>query len=195
MSGTSLKTRGNGHTGASLSESAFYETGGLSPGSRAPTARASSTSDLTPVADVSKFMDITLASPDLQAMVRVVHDAITTLDEGVTALEEDMPIAAADGLHQVVEQCRELMCLRLGDGFTAIASGILAALENLIEVPTTRQLYAIRARLDRLQKEPFIGLSASDEELEKLEKAGLNVNPPGLSALLDAVVALETPDE
>jgi hypothetical protein len=190
MSGTSLKTRGNGHTGASLSESAFYETGGLSPGSRAPTARASSTSDLTPVADVSKFMDITLASPDLQAMVRVVHDAITTLDEGVTALEEDMPIAAADGLHQVVEQC-----LRLGDGFTAIASGILAALENLIEVPTTRQLYAIRARLDRLQKEPFIGLSASDEELEKLEKAGLNVNPPGLSALLDAVVALETPDE
>jgi hypothetical protein len=129
-----------------------------------------------------------LLSPQVKAAHTLLRDAISRLTAAIETLEFPNQIGADDHTLHVVVLLRELFCLReIGDGFAAVVSASMSGLLNLQRTapPNIHQLTSIRRRLEFIHRQPFASLDEVAPEIERLEEASLDLEPPGLGVLTD----------
>jgi hypothetical protein len=117
----------------------------------------------------------------------VLEDAIKRVESALNAVNEGDELVGDDELHHVVADLRELFCSReIGEGFASVVNAALSGLENLNGDPASnRQLSSLLRRLRRIQIEPFLSTAVAFKEIDDLEAAGFNVEPPGMKVLED----------
>jgi hypothetical protein len=126
-------------------------------------------------------------SAELRTALRLLGLAGDRLDEALELSAAADSIGADDSVQRLAALLPELFCCRsLGDGFGGVINGIQCAWINQDGSALTRQqLEKVRWVIRRLREEPFIAELKALELLQELERAGLNVEPPGMEVLTD----------
>jgi hypothetical protein len=126
-------------------------------------------------------------SIELRAAVTLLRDALKWTDSAISFLESAEPIHADDAMQHVRAIVPELFCCRkLGDGFGSIVNAVQSSLENQHGNPLTEnQTRSIRAALHRVLNEPLISFEAAVDQIDRLEAAGLSVDPSFMEAVAE----------
>lgn len=143
--------------------------------------------EVTPLAFAELYPATELLSPPVQRALALLDQAVGHLDAAIEAQLDADTFGQANSVVLAATDLRELFCVReIGDGFGSVVNASLAGIENLQGALATRhQLHAVKSRLTRLRAEPFMTVTRSDDEIDLLEDAGLNVEPAGAEVLID----------
>jgi len=123
----------------------------------------------------------------LHAERMLLSTALQLLDEGMNYLNDSIGmfddgdrLGSDDALQHFQALLPELFsCRELGDGFGAIVSSVFHSLKNLDGGPLSgKQLQTLRQIVRRISTEPYISFDEALDELEVLQDAGLEVQPP-----------------
>jgi len=114
-------------------------------------------------------------SAGLRSAISQLEKTDRLLLEALARLGEDEVIAADDAVQRAQDKLAELFCFRwLGDGFGQIIGALNISLSNQEGMPlTAEQIGALRARIRRLQDEPFMSDDLAASEVQQLDAAGL----------------------
>lgn len=125
------------------------------------------------------------ASIELRTALTLLPEALRWIDSALESIGFGEPIHADDAMQHVQAIMPELFCCRrLGDGFGAIVNAVQSSLENLHGEPLlAAQIRMIRAALERVFGEPVITFDAAMDQVDKLESAGLIVDPKDMESI------------
>lgn len=124
-------------------------------------------------------------SPEFTATARLLRLAVECTDVAVAADAVGDAVAADYELSKLRGLLPELFCCRsLGDGYGAVIVALTTVLQEHKTRPlSTEQIRAIKALLKALRERPLMRIQTALDEIEKLERAGLNTTPKVVEAL------------
>jgi len=142
-----------------------------------PLAQAPSIDDI--------YRAMSVGSSELRTAVTLLKTALQWTDSALASLESAELIHADDAMQHVRALLPELFCCRrLGDGFGTVVNAAQSALENKHGEPLTEnQIRSIRGALKSILDEPLIGFDAANKQVDRLESAGLSVDPSVMAAI------------
>ncbi len=116
-----------------------------------------------------------------------LSSAIELVNEAAAAMEEDEFVQADNFMLRFHAALPTLFTFRdLSDGFGALVNALDWAIRNRDGVSLDReQILAVRDALTNLRARPFMAFQLAADETLRLEKTGLVVDPPDLSAFAD----------
>jgi hypothetical protein len=123
--------------------------------------------------------------PILAHALRGLAAAKEAAQESLESLERGELIASDESMQRLQALLPELFyCRQLGDGYGAIVNALRFSFENAAGVPLAEdQIKAVKYVVERIRHEPFLQFEKAAALVEKLEDAGLNVDPPAFAAL------------
>ena len=110
----------------------------------------------------------------------LLREALNWLDRALDDMQSGDPIHADDAMQHVHAMLPELFCCRaLGDGFGAVVSALLGTFDHLRGLPMKlQQIRAVRCAVETIRSNPRISFETAMEQIDQLERSGLNVDPP-----------------
>ncbi len=126
-------------------------------------------------------------SPRLFSAIHLIDNAVKRIDDALSAFLSDDVVAADDETNHLHMLLNELFCCRdLGDGLGAIVNAMAIALESQAGVPLDEiRIRAFRLALGRLRAEPYLDFDSALAVIDRLEAAGLRVEPASLDKVAD----------
>jgi len=142
-----------------------------------------------PIQIDSLYPEPSVVRPILGHALRGLAAAKEAVQESLEALKRGELISADDSMQRLQALLPELFyCRDLGDGFGAIINALKFSFENAHGTPFSEgQIRLIGRVVERIRQEPFLHFEQAAELVEKLEDAGLKVDPPAFAALGELV--------
>ncbi len=128
-----------------------------------------------------------IGSPQLRNALSLLASALNQVDAALELLAEQAQIGADDAMQHFQVLLPELFaCRKVGEGLGLVVSSLQNAISRLrgraMDEP---QIRVVRSCLVALRSEPFMTFDAAMDLVKRLERAGLNVDPPNFEILAD----------
>jgi hypothetical protein len=128
-----------------------------------------------------------VGSPYLRNALLLISEALGVVDSAIELLADGDRVGADDAMqHYQVLLPQLFACRAIGEGFGLVASSLHNAVTRLRGEPMNEaQVRAVRSVLVALRSGPFLTFDAGMEQVSKLERASLNVDPPKFEYLAE----------